>query len=227
MKSAATGFSRWYPYNTIDNFIHLDGLLHGPYRAFLRLTDGRPVADIGAADGDLAFFLESIGVSAHVVDHAWTNFNRLAGARTLKTMLNSAVEIHDVDLDSQFRLPETGYGLVFLLGTLYHLKNPYYVLEQLARSSHWCILSTKVAKFSPDKTVRFAEAPVAYLLAPKECNDDATNYWVFSEAGLRRILDRTGWEVREWTTSNNPNSDPATAEGDERAFCLLESRGRR
>src|SRR5512146_162830 len=98
LKAGDGTFSRWYPYNTIDNFVHLDGLLTGPRREILRLAEGRPIADIGAADGDLAFFLESLGVEAHVVDHEPTNFNWLLGARRMKELLKSSVEIHDVDL---------------------------------------------------------------------------------------------------------------------------------
>ncbi len=67
--------------------------------------------------------------------------------------------------------------------------------------------------------------PAAYLVAPDECNNDATNFWMFSEAGLRRILHRTGWDVLDFDTfGNRVNSDPATAAGDERAFCFVGSR---
>jgi hypothetical protein len=66
---------------------------------------------------------------------------------------------------------------------------------------------------------------VAYLVAPQECNNDCTNYWIFSEEGLRRILARTGWDVCDFTTvGNRVDSDPASPEGDERAFCLVKSR---
>jgi tRNA (mo5U34)-methyltransferase len=34
--------------------------------------------------------------------------------------------------------------------------------------------------------------PSAYLLDPSESNDDATNYWMFSEVALRRQLHRPG-----------------------------------
>jgi hypothetical protein len=63
------------------------------------------------------------------------NFNMLRGARLLKETLGSKVEIHEVDLDSQFRLPRSDYGLVFFLGILYHLKNPFYALESLSGRS--------------------------------------------------------------------------------------------
>ena len=77
------------------------------------------------------------------------------------------------------------------------------------------------------RSSRFAleHVPVAYLLDADECNNDATNYWIFSEEGLRRILHRTGWDVLDFgTVGAVGKSDPATPKGDERAFCLVRSR---
>lgn len=69
-----------------------------------------------------------------------------------------------------------------------------------------------------------SQCPVAYLLSPKESNNDQTNYWIFSEAGLRRIIERTGWEVIRWKNLGAAQSDPASDLGDQRAFCYLRSR---
>lgn len=220
---AASDPGLWYPYDSLGNIEHLDRVLTGEWRSLHRLAGGRPVADIGAADGDLAFFLESTGLEMEIIDHAPTNFNQLEGARRLKGALGSRVSISDVDLDSQFRLPHRRYGLVLLLGILYHLQNPFYVLSQLSKSTTHCLLSTRVARESTDHTVAFGELPVAYLVGPTETNNDATNYWIFSPAGLRRILERTGWEIVTFATVGPERSDPATAEGDERAFCALRS----
>jgi hypothetical protein len=65
----------------------------------------------------------------------------MQGVKLLKTALSSSVEIHDVNLDSQFLLPEKSYSLVIFLGILYHLKNPYYALETLAKSANYCLIS--------------------------------------------------------------------------------------
>lgn len=220
----AAGF--WYPYGTVNNLIHLDALLHGSNRQLLDLCGDQAVADIGAADGDLAFFLEhECGLRAHVVDHAPTNYNSMRGVRRLKEVLRSQVEIHDIDLDQLHKLPEERFGLIFFLGILYHLKNPYYALESLALRARHLLLSTRVAQLSPDRSTRIADLPVAYLLHETEANNDPTNYWIFSLEGLRRIINRTGWEIIEMmTVGKTQGSDPASQEGDERAFCLLRSR---
>lgn len=216
----------WYPYDILANLIHIDTMLTGEHRDLGRLADGRPVADIGAADGDLAFTVEEAwGWQVDIVDTAPTNMNGLDGARALRDHLGSSASVHDIDLDQQFRLPRDSYGLIFLLGILYHLQNPFFVLRELAARSTHLLLSTKVARFAgPDRTP-IGNLPVGYLVAPRETNDDPTNYWVFSPAGLERLVDRAGWDVLdELNVGNTAASDPATPENDEREFMLLRSR---
>ena len=215
----------WYPYDSLANFIHIERLLTGSNRAAFNDFRNLTIADIGAADGDTSFFLESLGNAVDIVDNRPTNFNGLRGASELKRHLRSAVTIYDVDLDTQFSLPRERYDVALFLGILYHLKNPFFVLEALARRTERCFLSTKVAKYAKPGGLHIEPVPVAYLLAPDEANNDLTNYWVFTDAGLRRLLDRTGWDVLDYmTVGNTTASDPGTAAGDERAFCYLRSR---
>jgi tRNA (mo5U34)-methyltransferase len=215
---------RWYPYDTLGNFEHLNALLTGEHRGLFDRIGERPIADIGGADGQIAFFLESLGYTTELIDYAPTNMNNLKGATRLKEAFHSRVEIHDVDLDAQFTLPHHDYALVIFLGILYHLKNPFYALETLSKCAKYCLVSTRITMLSPDKRVTLQHVPVAYLLDPDESNNDATNYWIFSEAGLRRIFARTGWVVEDYrNVGNTIDSDPASAEGDERTFVLLRS----
>jgi 2-polyprenyl-3-methyl-5-hydroxy-6-metoxy-1,4-benzoquinol methylase len=221
---ASRGFT-WYPYDSFGNFFHMDRLLTGERRRLLDLIGEETVLDIGCADGDVAFFFESLGCRVRAVDFPSTNFNGMQGIRELKAALNSTVEIHPVDLDSHFTLLNHRYGLVLFLGVLYHLKNPFHVLETLANHARYCVLSTRVARFAPDRTTPLHRVPVAYLLNESEANNDATNYWIFSEAGLRRLVERTKWTICDYMTiGNTSTSEPVHAEGDERAFCLLKSR---
>ena len=65
----------------------------------------------------------------------------------------------------------------------------------------------------------------AYLLAPDESNSDATNYWIFTTAGLRRLFDRTGWNVLvERHLGDIKTSNPQDNARDERLFAILERR---
>ena len=213
----------WYPYRSLSGLALLEKLLHGENRRLLALAGEAPVLDLGCADGELAFFLESLGLQVHAVDYPETNCNGMEGIRALKEELRSSVEILGVDLDSQFTLPGHRYGLAFFLGTLYHLKNPYYAMEALAARARYCVLSTRIAAFAADRKTEIRRLPVAYLLREGEANQDWTNYWVFSETGLRLLLERTGWQILEFATFGSEHSDPVSAEGDQRAFCLLKS----
>ena len=215
----------WYPFHTFSTIDLLEGVLKGERRKLLALTEGSPVLDVGCGDGGLSFFFEALGLEVDAIDHPATNYNGMEGVRALKTALKSAVEISEVDLDRQFALPGQTYGLALLLGVLYHLRNPIYVLEALSRRARYCLLSSRIARFTPDHNTDLGAIPVAYLVGERETNDDCTNYWIFSRAGLMRLFERTGWRVCDSATVGAVDaSDPVHAEKDERAFCLLESR---
>lgn len=215
----------WYPYDILANLVHIDGMLTEESRDLSALVGELPVADVGAADGDLAFFLEDLaGWDVDIVDTAATNMNGLRGARALREHFGSSVGIFDVDLDRQFSMPRERYGLVFFLGILYHLQNPYYALRELAMRCEHCLLSTKVARFAGPSKTPIADLPVAYLVAPLETNNDPTNYWMLSPAGLERLVERSGWSVvTKQNVGNVTESDPVDPAKDERMFMLLRS----
>src|SRR5215469_7966576 len=143
------------------------------------------------------------------------------GVRILKEALNSSVTIRSVDVDSQFVLPSKKYDAIFLLGTLYHLKNPFFVLEKLTQMTPYCFASTRIARQTTDGHL-LSPYPVAYLLGPRECNDDYTNYWIFTDEGLKRLIDRTGWRLlSQVNIGDTTNSTPADPDRDERAFVFL------
>jgi tRNA (mo5U34)-methyltransferase len=212
----------WYPYDSFANVFQIASLLRSSGETLAGLENGRRVLDLGAGDGDLAFFFESLGFKTHAVDHADTNANKMAGIRTLATELGSQVAIRDIDMDAQFEI-EGGYGLSLMLGLVYHLKNPLYALESIARASRYCFLSARVARFTPDHSIRLDAYPMAYLLDEREANNDATNYWVFSPFGLERLVSRSGWSVLARTRVGAESSDPVNPGNDERAFLLMKS----
>ena len=225
IKSALRPESFWYPYGTLQNVGVLEQLLASTDLDFFELCQGPhgKIADIGGADGDLAFFLEKMGLTVDLIENEPTNFNQLEGARILREALHSNVRIRTVDLDSQFTLPGEKYDAIFLLGILYHLKNPFFVLEKLAALTRYCFLSTRIAR-ETDNGQPISQGPIAYLLGPNECNNDSTNFWIFSDEGLKRLINRTGWRILSYLTiGGTANSTPADPERDERAFCLLRS----
>ena len=212
----------WYPYDTLANLQHLEPILTPE---LMRLFGpGRRLADIGTADGDFAFFLESVGNRCDVYDNPPTNMNGMRGIHALKTALGSNIGVNALDLDQQFTIGGR-YDAVFFLGILYHLKNPFYVLERLAAVSSHLFLSTRVARRFTPTGEDVSGLAASYLVGPTELNGDATNFWIFSETGLRRLIDRTGWDVLGFRTlGDTVGSLPNSNEHDERAFAILGSR---
>jgi tRNA (mo5U34)-methyltransferase len=216
----------WYPYDTLSAFSHLDRLLTGANRAFLSSDGaGQRVLDLGCGDGELAFFLETLGYHVVAIDHPLYNHSGMRAVRALKAALSSSVEIHELDLDRPFTLPHDTYDLVFFLGILYHLRNPFYVLEEVSRRASHCFLSTRVARRFPNGDPMPSGVALAYLLNEDELNQDNSNYFIFSEAGLRVMLQRAHWEVRDFASFGDTiHSDPVRPDRDERVFCYLQSR---
>ncbi len=218
--------ANWYPYQSLAIFPVLEQLLTGDRRQLHELcSTGETVLDIGCGDGDIAFFFESLGYRVLAIDFPPTNFNQLRGFEALRTALDSAVELKACDLD-MLGLQLSGTkpaGLAICLGLLYHLKNPFALLEAMAKQSKYCLLSTRIAERTPSG-MPMANEPVAYLLDTFECNNDPTNFWIFSEAGLRRVCYRAGWDVVDSLTVGADESEPARLDRDRRMLCLLHSR---
>ena len=199
----------WYSFDSLGNLTHLDALLPHGIQTVVELAGEDPVADIGTGDGDLAFLLESLGCKVVAMDWPGTNTNRMLGVNLMKRELGSSVEIREVDLDERFRLDGERFGLVCALGVLYHLKNPIYFLERLARHSRYCLIGTAIL------SARRKRDAIAYLTGDREFNNDPTNYWFFSESGVMRLLDRCGWDI---------SHRYITGDARDRFFCLAESR---
>jgi len=215
----------WYPFDTLSCVPTVTELISRDFDVVAADIAGRPVADIGCADGDLAMLFAGWGADVDAIDYAPNNYNRMLGVRTLSRVLGLPVRTYDINLDHDFKLPQDVYGLTLFLGILYHLKNPYAVLEQLAFQTRWCILSTRIAQVTPTVRARVENEPVAYLADGREIGNDATNYWVFSAGGLFRILQRTRWAiVASKRIGCLIDSSPIDPQGDERMFVLLKSR---
>jgi tRNA (mo5U34)-methyltransferase len=216
---------KWYPWTSLGQFDILDDLLNGDTDALLKMIGQGAALDVGCGDGDISFFLESLGVKVDAVDNAPTNYNALYGVRALKESLQSPLRIQATDIDTHPNFPGAHYGFTLMLGVLYHLKNPFLVLEELARRSDHIFLSTRIAQLAPDRKTGYGGNPVAYLVEDDELNADYTNFWIFTEEGLKRIVRRAGWDITHYaTTGHVATSDPVTPKGDARAYIVAKSR---
>jgi SAM-dependent methyltransferase len=214
----------WYPWDSFGTLSSLDRLLTGRARFLPAIAGEGPIVDVGCGDGALAFFFESLGYTVYAIDHPPTNFNGMRGVRALREALGSSVHIAAADLDRRFRLPARRCGLALFFGILYHLKNPFGALETLAAGARYCLLSTAIARFTPDRGIDMRDAPLAWLAGRDGLKGDETNYWIFSETGLRTLVDRAGWDVCDWMVTGDAGETLWGAEPDLRVFCLLRSR---
>jgi SAM-dependent methyltransferase len=153
----------WYPYDSFGYLSALDLMMNGRLSVMRAMAGNERVLDAGCGDGALSYFMESLGCRVDAIDNPPTNHSGMRGVRRLKNALGSEVAIHQMDIDAQFELPSERYGLTLLLGILYHLKNPFYVLEKLAQSSYYCLLGTRVARVTP-KGMPMRKEPLAYLV---------------------------------------------------------------
>lgn len=197
-------------------------LLEKNFEEFQAGLQGK-MLDVGCGDGELSFLFASLGSQITAIDLPSSNFNWMTGVRALRGRLNISIDIREMDVDSRFDLDGEPYGLALLLGILYHLKNPFHVLETLAKNARYCVLSTRVAARSMAGTP-MREEPLVYLLDHREANNDPTNYWVFSHQGLLRFAKRTGWRILDWRSVGClSDSNQAASDADERMFLFLRS----
>lgn len=215
----------FYPYSTWGNLTHLDHLLSDVGLVAEDVLVSRSINDIGGADGDLAFYCEFLRASkVNLVDHAPTNFNGLVGAMKLKEALNSSVNIIDIDLDTAkgWEIIEEAETSIFL-GILYHLQNPFLALSQLSKKSKYLLLSTRV--FDVLNGMSITDRPCAYFYNSGESNNDPTNWWCFTDECLKRMINRSGWDIVAYQRMERSNkADPVDSQKDGRAFAYLESK---
>lgn len=217
----------FYPYSSLSNIYHLNKLLHGVVDNFEELLIGKSVMDIGTADGDMSLYAEYIGAKdVTVIEYSPTNYNNLKGLYFLRDHFKNDTKIIECDIDTQQWPALKPVDFTFFLGILYHLKNPLYCLENLAKVTRTAVFSSRVFDtMSQFRNASFTEEQVAYLWKPAEVNNDDTNWWCFSEAAMRLALERTGWKIIKAVRVDNfvHQSEPVGMEKDGRYFIYAES----
>lgn len=213
----------WYPYDSMASIDHLAPFFRAHFADFERAFKAGPLIDFGCGDGDIPLFFASLGCDVVAADNPPNNHNWMAGVRALRERLNLPVEVIELNADVATELPGGPYGLAISLGVLYHLKNPYLALETLAKNARYCVLSTRVADVTKSG-LRIGKEPLAYLLDHRETNNDPTNQWIFSPAGLERLAKRSGWRIIDrLMVGCTQSSNPSDQDKDARMFVFMRS----
>lgn len=208
----------WYGWETISAVDHMRKFSGLGRQVFSHVCGGKKVADVGAADGDLGFFCESLGAQITFIDWPQTNFNQGSGLITTRAILKSSARLYFADLDFTPWLPGE-YDLIFLLGIMYHVRNPGLIFNTLAHCGERLVLSTMVFFRGSDGN-EVSDQQLAYFLECREIANEPTNYWLFTPTALRALLKRSGWIVRDEFFVGDLDATPT--ERDCRMWCYCE-----
>lgn len=218
-----------YRYNSFANVEFLDQILKQRGTGFAEFIANKRIVDIGCGDGDVSFICEMIGAAAvFAIDLPDTNANFMNGVRALRQELHSEIHVYsgnveDMDLSFLGRS-----DVIFFLGILYHLPNPIRVLRKLSVVAPHMFLSTRIFDVLPeegDSGRSLQHRRLGYLLDPAEANNDNTNWWVMSEAGLNTMLSRSGWCIENSLRTGHPagGAEPVHPKRDGRIFIYARS----
>jgi hypothetical protein len=220
-----------YPYDTLHVMTEFMGAFPAELDAMIAALPNNWVVDVGGAHGEISFLFDRAGFRVTYVDvikegHAFPHI-----AAALAETLDAGVDVTALDIDEtadfsaatsgvRARLgPEARFGLAFFSGVFYHLKNPFGVLERLRGICSYCLMTTQTFSHLDPTRPGLADEPLGYVLKDRELNADPTNYFLFTMAGLRVIVERAGFEM-----APDGVSLPGSIERRERAFLLLRAR---
>lgn len=206
-----------YNFDILENLDRIAAVMARDGDDLLSGLTNRTMIDIGCSNGDLGFAFESAGFSvglldrSHIAEEQNSQVRQDAPlvARIIARHRQSKAVVFDENIDegfdprrvsSAFRdasgLPEfKTFGLGVMVGVLYHLKNPYAVMEKLAQLCDHLIVGTWIADSYPRFKGNIEDEQVAYLLKDRQLAVDPTNYWIFTKRSFETLAERCGWEI--------------------------------
>jgi SAM-dependent methyltransferase len=235
-----------YPYDTIGaNLDAIFSLLEVSGNESLLTGDHvSRVADIGCANGELSLVLSKAGYQVLALDYSFQHDQAPYVVSWISRRLGLPLTVVDTSIDCQFDIVIVRGGIVFdtngvllsakepfaltiCVGLLYHLKNPFSFMQSLAEMTSYCVLGTHLFTHLPgDDVPEIGKWPLVYLLGERELNHDPTNYWIFSDTAMMRLVERSGFNIIEKEfRSNNPEGvgRPDRTDKGLRGFYLLRS----
>ena len=201
------------------------------------------VLDVGGANGDLAFVFAGAGFETTLVDLSISYQKAPLVASLINLQLRANVRVIDLSVDGHFSYSDLIehtvnleqfthdsqseiFDLAICFGLLYHLRNPFAFLDSLSKICRYCILGTWLMSYLPDNVTRVRDVSLAYFLGPGELNNDASNYWIFSDLSFRRLVERAGFSIVSSASAfgrEDKMSNPVDMNYGERGFLLLRA----
>lgn len=163
----------------------------------LQLPDlhGSEVLDIGAWDGFMSFEAERRGAARVLATDSFSwgggGWGTKAGFELAREALDSKVEDREIDV-MDLSPDEIGtFDVVFLLGVLYHMRDPLGALERAASvTRNQLVLETEVGTL-------LNRRPAAAFYPDAEMNDDPTNWWAPNPPAVLGMLKAVGFSRAE------------------------------
>jgi len=216
-----------YDFDTLDNIDMILQLVAARAEQLDEMPN-KTMIDIGCANGELGFAFEEASFAvalldkSHVAEGLGSHVRQNAPlvASIIARSKGSQAVIFDQDVDEDFdprrvidgfaRSQRGGpafdrFGLGVMVGVLYHLKNPYSVVEKLTRLCDYMILGTWVADCLPDRQRIIEDDQVVFLLEDRQLAADPSNYWIFTPRSFRVLVERCGWRILAEHSVTNPS----------------------
>lgn len=162
---------------------------------------GKSVLDIGAWDGYFSFVAEKRGAKKVLaIDSSKWNWNSegiiVAGKRVeqngkqvfdeVRKILNSKIEDKDMEIIDIDKLEQ--FDLVLCLGILYHMKDPWTIIEKLGKiTKEQLIIETH-------SDGNYLSVPAMIFYPEKEVNNDENTYWGPNFSCLYFMLKKAGFK---------------------------------
>ena len=154
---------------------------------------GKRVLDIGARDGFFSFECERRGAEVIAIDYVSGD---RTGFNVARDLLGSQLKLHH---DNAYNVTPEKYGtfdIVLLLGLLYHLRDPLFVLDAI-RGVCRAALYVETAIWPVD-----SPEPVMRFHPLRDLNDDPSNYWSPNPACLRAMIEEANFVVNRYSQVN-------------------------
>ena len=156
---------------------------------------GKSVLDIGAWDGYFSFEAERRGARRVLAtDHfCWSGpgWGTKAGFDYAHKKLGSKVESLGIDVPQISPQSVGSFDVVLFLGVLYHVKDPFASLEQVASVTGEMMVVETESAFDPFPW------PLMRFYEGAELNNDPTNFWAPNKACLEAMFRELGFKRTE------------------------------